>query len=156
RPHAGPSCTGRSASLRTFMPIFDGSWTRVNALMTRASIPFARRFLQRRMDCRVKPGNDLLALTRMSSSQPLQQVIAHPDRVGNRGERRIDRADADEKARVYDIKVVELMRLTIEVEHGALGIAAEPAGASLMGAARDGNIRLHIQIARNQMMMHAQ
>ena len=41
------SCAGRSASK-----------TRVNALMTRASIFFARKFLRRRMDCRVKPGND--------------------------------------------------------------------------------------------------
>jgi len=32
------SCPGRSASLRTFTPVFDGLWTRVNALMTRASI----------------------------------------------------------------------------------------------------------------------
>ena len=41
------SCAGRSASK-----------TRVNALMTRASIFFAKRFLRRWMDCRVKPGND--------------------------------------------------------------------------------------------------
>jgi hypothetical protein len=33
------------------------SKTRVNALVTRASIAFAKRHL-RRMDCRVKPGND--------------------------------------------------------------------------------------------------
>jgi hypothetical protein len=40
------SCAGRSASK-----------TRVNALMTRASIFFARS-LTKWMDCRVKPGND--------------------------------------------------------------------------------------------------
>src|SRR5262249_5094435 len=40
------SCAGRSASK-----------TRVNALMTRASIFFAKDFLQKSMDCRVKPGN---------------------------------------------------------------------------------------------------
>src|SRR5262245_59458871 len=44
---ASPSCAGRSASK-----------TRVNALMTRASIFFAKRLLRRWMDCRVKPGND--------------------------------------------------------------------------------------------------
>jgi hypothetical protein len=42
-----PSCVGRSALN-----------TRVNALITRASILFAKTFLQRWMDCRVKPGND--------------------------------------------------------------------------------------------------
>src|SRR5262249_24806419 len=35
--------------------------SRVNALMTRASIFFARRSLRRWMDCRVKPGNDALS-----------------------------------------------------------------------------------------------
>jgi hypothetical protein len=34
--------------------------TRVNALMTRASIFFAKKFLRRGMDCRVKPGNDAI------------------------------------------------------------------------------------------------
>jgi hypothetical protein len=42
-----PSCAGRSASK-----------TRVNALITRASIFFAKESLRRLMDCRVKPGND--------------------------------------------------------------------------------------------------
>src|SRR5215467_5339708 len=36
------SCAGRSVSLRAFTPVFDGLWTRVNALVTRASIFFAR------------------------------------------------------------------------------------------------------------------
>src|SRR5262249_48587404 len=36
------SCAGRSASSRAFTPVFDGLWTRVNALMTRPSIFFAR------------------------------------------------------------------------------------------------------------------
>jgi hypothetical protein len=46
------SCAGRSASK-----------TRVNALMTRASIFFARS-LTKWMDCRVKPGNDSGGLER--------------------------------------------------------------------------------------------
>src|ERR1700730_1593585 len=33
--------------------------------LTRASIFFARKFLRRSMDCRVKPGNDDLKLARM-------------------------------------------------------------------------------------------
>src|SRR6202022_3940317 len=33
--------------------------------LTRASILFARKFLRRSMDCRVKPGNDDLKLARM-------------------------------------------------------------------------------------------
>src|SRR5262249_3352696 len=35
---------GHSASLRAFTPVFNGLWTRVNALMTRQSIVFAKFF----------------------------------------------------------------------------------------------------------------
>jgi hypothetical protein len=49
---------GQKRVLRAFTPVFDGLWTRVNALMTRASIFFAKKLLRRTMDCRVKPGND--------------------------------------------------------------------------------------------------
>ena len=38
------SLPGRSASKRAFTPVFDGLWTRVNALITRASIYFAKVF----------------------------------------------------------------------------------------------------------------
>src|SRR5262249_21108554 len=48
------SCAGRSASK-----------TRVNALMTRASIFCAKSILRRWMDCRVKPGNDDRSLALM-------------------------------------------------------------------------------------------
>jgi hypothetical protein len=41
---------GHSASLRAFTPVFDGLWTRVNALTIRASI---ENFLLEGMDCRV-------------------------------------------------------------------------------------------------------
>jgi hypothetical protein len=48
---------GQKRVLRAFTPVFDGLWTRVNALMTRASIFFVKSFAKV-MDCRVKPGND--------------------------------------------------------------------------------------------------
>jgi hypothetical protein len=34
-------------------------------------------------------------------------VIAHADRIGNRGQRRVHRPDADEETRVHDVEIVE-------------------------------------------------
>src|SRR5262249_52576127 len=91
------------------------------------------------------------------SRQSLQQVIAHADCVGDGGKRGIHRADADEKARVHDVEVVELVRLAIDVEDGGFGIAAEATGAGLMGAAGDGNVGLHVDVARDQVLrMHVE
>src|SRR5947207_3865906 len=76
----------------------------------------------------------------LRSRQSLQQVIAHADGVGDGGERRIDRADADEKARIDDVEVVELVRLAVDVENRGLGSAAEPAGAGMMCTAGYGHV----------------
>src|SRR5437868_9550624 len=89
------------------------------------------------------------------SSQSLQQVISHADRVGDCGQRRVYRTDADKKARVHDIQIVELMRLAVDIEDGVFGIAAEAARAGLMGAAGDRYVGLHIEVARDQVLrMH--
>src|SRR5437588_12292467 len=79
----------------------------------------------------------------LRSRQSLQQVISHADRVGVGGQRRVDRADADEKARIHDVEVVELVRLAVHVKDRGLGIAAKQAGAGLMRTAGDGNVGLH-------------
>ena len=39
----------------------------------------------------------------VNSAQPLNQVISHADRVGNRSQGRIYRPDADEETRIHDI-----------------------------------------------------
>jgi hypothetical protein len=43
-------------------------------------------------------------------------VIADADRVRHDRERRVDRADAPEKAGVDDVQVVQLVRLAVYVE----------------------------------------
>src|SRR5262245_50263757 len=90
-------------------------------------------------------------------SQSLQQVVAHADAIGDRGLRWIERARADEKARVDDVQVVQLVRLAVYVEHGGLWVAAEAAGAGLMRAARDRNVDLHVDVARDEpVRVHAE
>ena len=48
-------------------------------------------------------------------AQPLEQVVADAQRVRHRRQRRVDRADAREDARVDDVEVVELVRLAVDV-----------------------------------------
>jgi hypothetical protein len=71
--------------------------------------------------------------TAACSRQSLQQVIAHADRIGNRGERRVQRADADEETGVHDVEVVELVSLAVRVQYGALRVRSEAARPGLMG-----------------------
>ena len=58
------------------------------------------------------------AVTRAAGAEPLEQVVADPQRVRHRGQRRVDRADAREDARVDDVEVVELVRSAVGVQHG--------------------------------------
>src|SRR4051812_43254738 len=62
-----------------------------------------------------------------------EQVIAHPQRVGHGGQRRVDRADAREEARVDDVEVVDLVRAAVRVEHRGGRIEPEPARPRLVG-----------------------
>ena len=78
------------------------------------------------------------------SRQPLQQVIGHTDRIGDRGEGRVHRSDADEEARVHDIQIVELMSLAVDIQYRGLRIGSEPARPGLVGTAGDRNVCLHI------------
>src|SRR5215475_13030706 len=91
------------------------------------------------------------------SPQPLQEVIADADRIGNRGERRVYRPDADEETRVHHVQIVELVRLAVHIQDRALRIRAEAARPDLMGTAGDRDITLHIDVARDQVtLIHAQ
>src|SRR5215216_7344064 len=81
------------------------------------------------------------------SRQPLEQVIAHADRVGNCGQGGVHRPNADKETRVHDIQIIELMRLAVRVQHGGLRICAEPARPGLMGTTCDWDVGLHIDVA---------
>ena len=60
-------------------------------------------------------------------------MVSNPDSVGHRGQRRVDRADAREEARVDDVQVVDLVRPAIGVQNRRGGIGSEPDRARLVG-----------------------
>src|SRR5215471_17422608 len=84
---------------------------------------------------------------RRARCQPLLQMLTYAERVGHRRQRRIDRADAREEARVDDIQVVQLVRLAIRIEHRRLWIAAKATRAGLVRAAADFDVVLHVHVA---------
>src|SRR5215468_7109143 len=86
----------------------------------------------------------------VGSPQPLQQVISYAYRIGNSGQGRVHCADADKKARVHDIEVVEFVGLAVGVQYGSLRVRAEPACPGLMGTAGDRDVGFHIDVARDQ------
>jgi hypothetical protein len=58
-----------------------------------------------------------VSTTRSSLSQPLQKVIAYADCICHGRQRRIHRSDTDKETGVYDIKVIQFVRFTVDVEH---------------------------------------
>src|SRR4051812_8162656 len=75
-------------------------------------------------------------LERMSV-QPLGDVVADAKRVGDRGEGGVHGSDAREEARVDDVEVVDVVRLAVHVEHGAVRIGPEADGAGLVRGRAD-------------------
>ncbi len=61
--------------------------------------------------------------------QALQQVVSDPQRIGDGGQRRVDRADAGEKTGVHDVKIVQLVGFAVDVEHGLCRVGSKAAGA---------------------------
>ena len=86
-----------------------------------------------------------------ASAQPLQQVIADAQSVRDGGQRGIDRADADEEAGVHHIKIVQLVSLAMDVEHGRFRVRAETAGARLVANSGDRNGLSQVEVVGNEM-----
>src|SRR6266851_6583394 len=86
------------------------------------------------------------------SAEPLGDVVADPDRVRHHRERRVDRADAREDARVGEIQVVQLVRLAGDVGNGRLRIVAETDRPGLMCDAGDWYPHVHVEVLGQDMM----
>ena len=65
--------------------------------------------------------------------QPLDQMIPHPHRVGDRGQCRINRRGRDEERGVDHVEVVQLVRLAPRIEHRARRVGAEADGPGWPG-----------------------
>ena len=88
---------------------------------------------------------------------PLEQVVADAQRVGHRRQRRVDRPDAREEARVDDVQVVQLMRLAVDVQHRRCGMGAEAARPRLVRDARHGDLVLEVGVMGQQVVVvHAE
>src|ERR1019366_10787671 len=77
---------------------------------------------------------------------PAQQVLAHADRVGHGGERRVHRAAAGEEAGVDDVQVVEFVGLAVDVENRGGGVGAEPAGGRLVSDPGHRGVYAHVVV----------
>src|SRR5438045_8932725 len=69
--------------------------------------------------------------TELWLAHSLEQVVAHADRIGDCGEGRVHRADADEEAGVDNVQVVEPACLAVHVDNRRLGVAPEASYGAL-------------------------
>jgi len=65
------------------------------------------------------------------------KVIAHPQRIGDNGQRRIESAAAWEKACVDDIQIIDLVCPAVQVEDGTGGVRPESQGPILVAHPAD-------------------
>src|SRR5690348_17950943 len=74
-------------------------------------------------------GHQLLSLR---DSEPPGDVVSDAQRVGDDGQRRVDRGAGAEEARVDHVQVVQLVHLAVQVERRGGRVGAEPDGAVLV------------------------
>src|SRR5262245_46037963 len=91
-----------------------------------------------------------------NASKFLEQMIAHAQGVCHRGKRWVHCADAWKKAGVDDVQVFEFVCPAIPVKHGCRGIVAKATSPHLVGDATQVNLILHIQISRDQVVVHVE
>src|SRR6266567_3950985 len=84
-------------------------------------------------------------IPRPSRSQTVQQMIANAHRIGDDGQRRVDRRAGNEEAAVNNVKVVQIVRLAVDVEGRAFRVAAEADRAALMGCARNRDLLAQVE-----------
>ena len=98
---------------------------------------------------------DAYVCCRASYLQPLCNSVGHPQCIGDDGQRRVDGADRGKEAGVRDIKIVEFVRLAVEIQHGCRWIGAEAAGAGLVRGAADRDVLAQIKATLEQVRLRA-
>jgi hypothetical protein len=79
------------------------------------------------------------------SFQSLRYTIGDAQRVRYDGESRVNRSDRRKEARVGEIKIIQLVRLAIEIEHRCSGIGTEASSARLMCGATERDVLAEIK-----------
>ena len=80
----------------------------------------------------------------------LEEVVADPEGVGHRRQRRVHRADAREEARVDDVQVVELVGLAVGVEDRGRGVGRRSGRCRPGGRRRRSGCRSSCRSSRRQ------
>ena len=65
-------------------------------------------------------------------SKTFEQMVADAQGIRDDRERWIHRAARNEEAAIHHVKIVQIVRAAVEVEHGSLRVFAKLAGADLM------------------------
>src|SRR3954468_23103317 len=86
-------------------------------------------------------------------AQPLADVVAGPQRVGDGGQRGVHGADAGEEAGVHHVEVVQLVGLAHRVERGGRGIRAEPDRAGLVRGGTDRHRLVQVDAVVEQVLL---
>jgi len=85
--------------------------------------------------------------------RPLEQVIAHTQRVGDDGEPGIDRAAGREKASIDNVEIIQLVCFAIAIERARLRVVSEPDRTVLMRDTSERDALAQIQIAREETLV---
>src|ERR1700694_5463096 len=80
-------------------------------------------------------------------------MIAYTQSIGHDGQRRIDCGAGREEASVYDVNVIELVRLAVHIESRTFRIAPEPDRAVLVGHACQRNPLAGENVARKKALV---
>src|SRR6516225_7580078 len=89
------------------------------------------------------------------NAEPVEQMIADPERVGDDRQGRVYRRARREKAGVHDIEIVDLVGPAIDVESRAVRVAAKADCAVLMAGPGNRQTLSEIGVLRQQMRLAA-
>src|SRR5512134_2947905 len=96
-----------------------------------------------------------LLITHHRSLEPVEQMLADSQGVGDDRQRGIHRRTRYEKARIDDVEIVQVVGLTVDVQHRSLRVVAEPHRAALVRRPRNRDLFAKIEMRRQQVVFAA-
>lgn len=62
----------------------------------------------------------------------LNQVITNPQRIGDDGQRGVNGTTGRKEAAIHHVEIIDIVGLTIQIQHGGCGVFAKLTGADLV------------------------
>lgn len=59
-------------------------------------------------------------------------MITNPQRIGDDGQRGVNGTTGRKEAAIYHVEIIDIMGLTIQIQHGGCGVFAKLTGADLV------------------------